>query len=54
MLGVSGFYVTASIAEAGKSGLWSEQGVAYLLAGPIAIVCAMKLHRRFRELINGK
>ena len=44
ILGVTGFYTMAVIAEMGKLGMFSPEGISYLLAGPLAIVVAIWSH----------
>ena len=52
ILGVSGFYITATIAQVGKSGVFSPEWWAYIAAGPIAIVLSMLLHPKIKNFIN--
>lgn len=42
VIGVCQFYVFAMIVEVSKYGLFSEQALAFIVAGPVAIGTAMK------------
>jgi len=52
-IGVAMFYIVAVLAEVGRNGLLTAEGITYLTAGPIAIVSAMYVHPRLRKIING-
>ncbi|TKB53291.1 hypothetical protein [Ferrimonas aestuarii] len=53
-IGVTQYLVIGIISHIGVDGLFSLTGAAFLLAGPIAIVCSIKSHPKLAEWLKGK
>lgn len=52
-LGVAGFYVTGTIAQAYQEGMFSSTFISFIFAGPCGIVCSMFAHPHLVKMFKG-